>query len=150
MKKFEETYRNNLQSHNRVASGNLINSIKTTLKISDGSQFEVTLHVADYYWYVDKGRRAGKQPPPDAILKWIETKPILPRPDTRGKLPSNKQLAYLIGRKIGKYGTVGTNDLQQTIDQLNSYYLELIKKTLEDDWYEYSMSILEDIKKIRI
>ena len=53
----------------------------------------------DYWGAVDEGRRPGKQPPLQDILKWVQTK--LPRnPDI-----SDNSLAYLIARKIGEEGT---------------------------------------------
>lgn len=150
MMEFEIVYRNNLISHNRQATGNLINSIKTTVKSEDDSYFEVELQVADYWMYVENGRRAGKQPPKDAILNWIRVKPILPRPDSKGRLPTENQLAYLIGRKIAKYGTTGTHDIQMTIDQLNEKYINLMQKSIEEEWYDFQLDILNDINLIRI
>jgi len=55
---------------------------------------------ADYWGAVDLGRRPGKQPPLEDILSWVKTK--LRRSDI-----SDKNLAFLIARKIGEKGTKG-------------------------------------------
>lgn len=149
MEEFKKVYINTLTTHNRKATGNLINSIKTFVKKGDKT-YEVWLDVADYYYYVDKGRKAGKFPPPKKILQWIKAKPILPRPDSNGKLPTEKQLAFLIGRKIAREGWKGTNDLAHTLEEVNSKYLPLLQEALESDWYEYSLTILDEIGKIRV
>jgi hypothetical protein len=53
-------------------------------------------------------------PPISAIEKWIEVKPIIP--DSRiGKVPTTKQLAFLIARSSGEKGTKGTHALDNTI-----------------------------------
>jgi hypothetical protein len=48
---------------------------------------------------MEDGRRAGKFPPPDEILKWVRLGKIVKRGDI-----TDEQLAYLIGRKIAKEG----------------------------------------------
>ena len=45
------------------------------------------------------GRRPGRRPPLETILRWIDTKPITPE----GNI-SKKSLAFLIQRKIGRDG----------------------------------------------
>ena len=149
MAEFKEVYKTTLLSHDRKATGNLINSISTTLKVN-GDDWIVTLKVADYWYYIDKGRKAGKRPPLAPIIKWIEAKPILPRPMANGKLPTTNQLAFLIARKIGNEGTKGTNDLQTTIDQVNAKYIPLLQSALESEWYEYQLDILHTIESFRV
>ena len=82
----------------------------------NGNLFELHFNLPDYWQYAENGRRPGKFPPPDAILKWIQVKRLLPRPGRDGKLPSTNQLVYLISRKIALQGTTGKHLLQQTID----------------------------------
>lgn len=149
MRDFKQAYINNLTEHNRKATGNLINSISITLEVN-GYVYDVTMEVADYYYYVDKGRKAGKFPPTNKILEWIKAKPILPRPDKNGKLPTEKQLAFLIGRKIAREGWQGTNDLQLTMDDVNAHYLPLLQEALESDWFEYAIEIKDYVGEIRV
>ena len=95
------------------ATGNLEN-FKTNTKF-DGKWFEVTFDLPTYWKYLENGRKAGKMPPVDAILKWIQTKPIVPQ-TISGTVPSPKQVAFMIARKIGRDGTQPTKLLQNTID----------------------------------
>lgn len=63
----------------------------------DGSNLKIT---APYHARImEDGRRAGKFPPPDEILKWVRLGKIVKRGDI-----TDEQLAYLIGRKIAREG----------------------------------------------
>lgn len=101
---FIETYKSILISDGKVASGNLVKSIhrKTTTKEDDQIYGEIS--IADYWKYVEYGRKPGKFPPPDAMLAWVKAKNILPRPQNGLRQPTQEQIAFLIGRKIAQYG----------------------------------------------
>jgi len=109
---------------------------------------------AEYVEYVEDGRRAGKQPPISAILKWIRIKPLKPRDLKTGQfitanLKTLTQIAYLIARKIGKYGTPATNFYAEAfIEEYNK-----LDATLQGEWIkdiefnvDYTMSKLDNIK----
>lgn len=120
-------YQDNLIRNDRIASGNLLNNIEYEVTRGD---FTYTIYVKmkDYWYYVENGRKAGKWPPIQNILDWIKIKPVLPRPNAKGKLPTPQQLAFLIARKIGEEGTEGTQDLRKATDT--------IWDTFEDKLYE--------------
>lgn len=120
-------YQDNLIRNDRIASGDLLNNIEYEVTRGD---FTYTIYVKmkDYWYYVENGRKAGKWPPIDNILNWIRVKPVLPRPNAEGKLPTPQQLAFLIARKIGEEGTEGTQDLRKATDT--------IWDTFEDRLYE--------------
>lgn len=120
-------YQDNLIRNDRIASGDLLNNIEYEVTRGD---FTYTIYVKmkDYWYYVENGRKAGKWPPIDNILRWITVKPVLPRPNAEGKLPTPQQLAFLIARKIGEEGTQGTHDLRKATDT--------IWDTFEDRLYE--------------
>lgn len=120
-------YQDNLIRNDRIASGDLLNNIEYEITRGD---FTYTIYVKmkDYWYYVENGRKAGKMPPIDNILRWIRVKPVLPRPNAEGKLPTPQQLAFLIARKIGEEGTEGTQDLRKATDT--------IWDTFEDRLYE--------------
>ena len=123
-------YKQNLENSGRRASGQLISSVNTTVTVN-GSEFEIELHLEDYWKYVEDGRGPGGFPPPEKILQWIRMKPILPQPLANGKLPTEKQLAYLIGRKIANEGFEGTHDLDNTLKEVD--YEQIIQDALDMD-----------------
>lgn len=113
--------RDNLEFGRHISSGELSSSIRYKSTIL-GSIYYWELFMADYWKFVDKGRRPGKYPPKSAILNWMTNKRI--GSFIRGKgankavkggsvLATNfmeqKRIAYLIQRKIAKRGTPATN-----------------------------------------
>lgn len=60
---------------------------------------ETKLMGSHYWYYLVCGRKPGKQPPMEAIQEWIRKKGI-----SREGI-SERSLAFLIARKIGRFGT---------------------------------------------
>lgn len=127
-----ELYKRNLLEDNAKASGDLINSVKYIYE-QRGNSYAVSLSLNDYWKYVEHGRKPGKWPPPSAIRKWIEIKPVLPRPMKNGKLPTLNQLTYLISRKIGEEGIRPRNILEKTLEDINREYEDKISEALTLD-----------------
>jgi hypothetical protein len=101
---------------NRVATGNLRNSIKSIVKQDrEGLQviqltaFGQPLNNTYAYWLINN-RQAGKRPPSSDIANWIMQKKSFRIRDMKtGKfLPKNeknvKRVAYVIARSIGQFG----------------------------------------------
>lgn len=65
------------------------------------TETEGSLYGPDWFQYMIYGRGPGKQPPPDRMLSWVQNNPEL----FSGSDISEKSLAFLIGRKIGREGT---------------------------------------------
>lgn len=101
---FIQQARSNLGANGSYATGNLGDTMEKIIEI-DETSFSVKISLADYWDYVENGRRPGKFPPPNRIKEWISVKPISPYAMKNGKLPTTNQLAYLIGRKISLEGT---------------------------------------------
>lgn len=110
-------YQDRLIRDNKIASGELLNSVNYEVQYDDRSIW-VELHLADYYKWVEEGRAPGRFPPVDKILEWISIKPIIPDGRT-GKLPTEEQLAFLIGRKIAEQGIQPGHQLQDTMSDKN-------------------------------
>ena len=127
-----EEYKDALILNDVNASDNLYNSVKYIIDYGD-SKFTLSLSLADYYYYVENGRKAGKWPPIDAIKKWIEVKPVLPTPMDNGKLPTTNQLAFLISRKIGIEGIKPRPILSESIDNVWSVFEEFLTEALSKD-----------------
>ena len=125
-------YQDNLIRNDRIASGDLLNNIEYEITRGD---FTYTIYVKmkDYWYYVENGRKAGKWPPIDNILNWISVKPVLPRPNAEGKLPTPQQLAFLIARKIGEEGTEGTQDLRKATDTIWDTFEDRLYEAIDED-----------------
>lgn len=141
---FERVYKDKLQSH--IASGDLYNSIEMDVVMTNDSHLQVEIKLADYYKYLEDGRKAGKWPPISAIEEWITIKPILPRPNSNGKVPTTKQLAYLIARKIGMEGIKPTNMMDMTLQDLNNSFQEQLSQSLLKDIDKNIYHIIRDGK----
>lgn len=125
-------YQDNLIRNDRIASGDLLNNIEYEITRGD---FTYTIYVKmkDYWYYVENGRKAGKWPPIQNILDWIKIKPVLPRPNAKGKLPTPQQLAFLIARKIGEEGTEGTQDLRKATDTIWDTFEDRLYEAIDED-----------------
>lgn len=108
-------YKNGLQDHK--ASGNLLAQLSMNI-IQDGTKFEIRLEGPEYGIFLENGTKPHF-PPMENILQWIRIKPVLPRANANGKLPTDKQLAYLISRKISRVGTEGIHLFDKVVDQYN-------------------------------
>lgn len=136
----QERYKDVLANNGHIASSELINSIRTEVKVGDDS-YEVVMTLADYWKYVEYDTRPHF-PPPSALARWIEIKPVIPRPMANGKLPTTNQLAYLIGRKIADFGTKGTHDLAKTKDDIYKWYQQRISAALGHDVSNYIRKVM--------
>ena len=135
LKEYAIELRNTLQdsyiTDDRIATGDLLNSVEYIIE-KDDRQIEVSLQLEEWWKYVEEDTKPHF-PPPDAMLNYIKAKPILPKPDRNGKLPTPNQLAYLIGRKISEVGTTGTHNVRDTVRLINERYEEKIGKAISED-----------------
>ena len=125
-----DRYKENLEISGRRATGMLITSVNTNVVV-DGNTYSIDLNLEDWWKYVEEGRGPGRFPPVDKILEWLRVKPILPTPMANGKLPTEQQLAFLIGRKIANEGFQGTYDLEHTLQEVD--YEAIIEEALDQD-----------------
>lgn len=135
----KEDYKKRLTAAKHTATRALVNSVTQEVIVGDVT-YEVVLHLEDYWKYVEndtRGRQTGlpgrKDPPFDAIYKWVRIKRILPRPDGKGRIPTLRSLAWLIAHKIGEYGTKGTHDLEKTKDSIIPGYLDRLREAIGRD-----------------
>ena len=134
----------------RGSDRRLIDSVETVVSVN-GHSFTVSLKLNDYWIFVEEDTKPH-WPPPDAIRRWVEIKPLL-RPDANGKIPRPETLAFLIGRAIaGKSpnqanlknpygGTTGTHDLQKTKDAVIPVYIPKIEEALAADISQYIATV---------
>ena len=112
---FINTYKVLLIRDNKKATGDLIKSIKPIEIEFSNNKMSGSISLASYWKYVEYGRRPGKFPPQNKILDWIKIKPVLPRP-VNGIKPTEKQLAFLISRKIARDGIKPGNQLEEALN----------------------------------
>lgn len=141
-REFVNRYRSNLSSNGHIATGNLANSVNYEI-VDNGDVISIELNLADYWQYVEDGRRSGKFPPLDKILDWIRVKQILPT-EINGKLPTEKQLAYLIGRKIAEEGTEGTHDLANAQETIKREFENKIQEAIKADYNAEVLMYMKD------
>lgn len=146
-----EEYRQNLIKSDRLASERLFNSITTSVRTERGD-FIVEMTLEDYWKYIEEDTRPH-WPPASKLLEWIRVKPVIPRPDSQGRIPSQKSLAFLIGRRIagkapdghGGYkpgGTTGSHDLRDAKREINAAWRERIEEALGHDLENYIRKVL--------
>lgn len=127
-----DEYKDNLILNDKNASYDLYNSINYSIK-KGNKEFNVLLELNHYWKYIENGRKAGKMPPISKIEEWIKVKPVLPRPNSNGTLPTTKQLAYLIARKIGLEGIKPQPLLQQSLNDIMGVMIEFIEEAIYKD-----------------
>ena len=131
-------YQENLIESDRKASYNLIESVHYHTVVN-GQELAIDLELADYWKYVEDDTQPH-WPPIDKILQWVRIKPVLPKPYD-GRLPTEKQLAFLISRKISEVGTKGSHDLERTLEEIDNEWNERIADAIDQD-------ILSDIDSL--
>ena len=137
-------YQDRLIQDDRIASGDLLNSVEYQV-VRNGMTYEVQLRLEDYWKYVEYGTKPHF-PPMDKILEWIRVKPVLPRPNENGDLPTPQQLAFLIARSISEHGTEGTEDLEETLLDINQRYKDKLVIALHQDMDTIMKVIVGEIK----
>lgn len=130
-----ENYKSALLQSDRVASRKLYQSVRTQVVFGLNS-WDVQMSLEDYWKYVENDT-LPHWPPRDKILQWILIKPVIPRPDSRGRIPTPQQLSYLISRKIARFGTEGSHDLERTVEGMLPRYLEELTQALQKDATAY-------------
>lgn len=108
-------YQDSLIISQRIDSGDLLNTVSFEVE-QNGESFEVSLNLMDYWKYVEYGRRPH-YPSIQALMNWIQVKPILPRDN-----------------KIGRYGTEGSHNLEGVLNSSqNDIWMQRIEEAFADD-----------------
>ena len=144
-KEFIEQYRLNLVESGRPASGQLADSLG--YKVDMGTNvYAVDISLRAYWKYIESGTRPH-WPPVDAIREWIKVKPVIPRPMANGKLPTESQLAFLIGRKISRVGTEGIDDFERANQEIFSRMEMSLAEAVTEDLQRQVSIIFTDFEK---
>lgn len=128
-----ERYKQTMKDTNHVASGKLYNTASYKTKFN-GRYFELFFVLDEAWKWLENGTKPHF-PPISKIEEWIKVKPVVPQA-MNGKVPSTKQLAFLIARSISIKGTKPTKILQGTLnnaEDLISRLCDEITRQLEQE-----------------
>jgi hypothetical protein len=148
----------------KYASGNLYNSLTATVQNTPNGP-ELTITYADYFKYVNLGRKPGVGLVPiPAILDWIKIRGIRPR-DKKGRFIRNTEknqlgLAFAIRKNIYKFGIRPANIYDKGLDSLADVFdnppAELreayndLYAAIENDVYNFVEANIKEIEVQRI
>jgi len=115
----------------------LKNSLRYEIKEVLGNIL-VVFYAADYWYYVNFGRKAGKGVKPEIINSWVESKPVRPQQGGGAGFAKNtpqarKTLAFLINRKIKTFGIEGNRFFTKTFDIYAQDLRETLGKRVAND-----------------
>ena len=128
---------------NKVASGNLKNSVQVSVQPKNNNIEVLKVIMADYAEYVQQGRRPGKKNVPiKSLLDWIKERNLKGR-NKKGRFISNLSFAFAIQKNINKFGIRPSNFIDFSIDKLLSD--TRISTLIEDAAYEDLINAIEGI-----
>ena len=128
-------YKSQLEAE-QMNNGELYRTISYSVStVSSGWVISVSL--ADYWRYIEYGRRPGKMPPVSAIENWIKVKQIIPHSMTlkSGKtvIPTIPQLSFLIARSIGRRGIAPKPLFKNSFEAAKKQFIQVIKDAITQD-----------------
>ena len=137
-------YKAELNTLNVSATGNLQN-VDFEVEVS-GDTYRIYLILQDYWKFVEKGRLPGSFPNIGQLQQWIQIKQILPRPMADGKLPTEKQLTFMIGNSIKEKGIQPKPALDNTLIK-NSDLLNKVSNIISTGFDKEIKQMLKEINK---
>lgn len=121
-----------LNSYGKKATGNLAKSLTYSVEVNSET-YSLNIVAAEYWKYVDKGRKPGKFVPVDALKKWAKVKGI------------PQSAVWPINYKIYKKGIRPTNFASTTLSRRKSKFEELVAKSYYEDMQIYFNSLAQEI-----
>ena len=128
-------YKSQLEAE-QMNNGELYRTISYSVSTGN-SGWVISVSLADYWKYIEYGRRPGKMPPVSAIENWIKVKQIIPHSMTlkSGKtvIPTIPQLSFLIARSIGRRGIAPKPLFQKSFEAAKQQFMQVIKDAITQD-----------------
>ena len=147
LNKIGEEFVNDLKTEiralNKVASGDLVNSINYKVIETKGN-YNIEIYSEDYLKYVDGGRKPGKRPPVKAIIPWVQSKGIKMQKPGGGFITA-ESAAFVIAKSIGEKGIKPTNIISKVQKALFQKYESNIKLAIQQDYQDYIKKIMSNI-----
>lgn len=117
---------------------------------AEANESGASLFAPTWFQYMIFGRGPGKQPPPDRMLSFVEKNPqILAEAKSTYKYITEKGLAFLIGRKIGREGTdiyQGKRKGVGLLDAMEKNMPELLKSLATNEAVKIHTSLVRALK----
>ena len=129
-------YKSELEAE-QMNNGELYRTISYSVS-TDNSGWVISVSLAEYWKYIENGRRAGaKMPPVSAIENWVKVKQIIPHSMTlnSGKtvVPTIPQLSFLIARSIGRRGIPPKPLFKNSFEAAKQQFIQVIKDAITQD-----------------
>ena len=129
-------YKSQLEAE-QMNNGELYRTISYSVSTVN-SGWVISVSLADYWKYIENGRRAGaKMPPVSAIENWINVKQIVPHSMTlkSGKtvVPTIPQLSFLIARSISQRGIPPKPLFKNSFEAAKQQFIQVIKDAITQD-----------------
>lgn len=137
--------RKNLTRKKKNVTNSLYESLDFDVKAMPSS-FSFDFLMNEYGEWVDKGRKAGKNPPFSPLRKWVQDRRIQFR-SNKGKFQSYDQTAWAIVKSIGKKGIPASNFYSRPF---NLGYAKLPNEIVEayaldvEDFLEFTIDKLNE------
>jgi len=137
--------RKNLTRKKKNVTNSLYESLDYDVKAMPNS-FEFDFLMNEYGEWVDKGRRAGKNPPFSPLRKWVQDRRIQFR-SNKGRFQTYDQTAWAIVKSIGKKGIPASNFYSRPF---NLGYAKLPQELVEayaldmEDFLEFTIDKLNE------
>ena len=120
----------------QMNNGELYSTIKYSVSTGTGG-WVISVSLANYWKYIEYGRRPGKMPPLAVIEKWIDVKQIKPHSMTlkSGKtvIPTPPKLPFLIARSIGRRGIAPKPLFKNSFEAAKQQFIQVIKDAITQD-----------------
>ena len=128
-------YKSQLEAE-KMNNGELYRNIKYSVSTGTGG-WVISVSLANYWKYIEYGRRPGKMPPLEVIEKWIDVKQIKPHSMTlkSGKtvIPTPPKLPFLIARSIGRRGIAPKPLFQKSFVAAKKQFMQVIIDAITQD-----------------
>ena len=152
-------YRKEMDERGKNASHKLERGLHVQVVTTGGGlfapAFAVDLSLPAYWFNVEYGRPPCPPSkhwiPVEALIKWIKIKPVIPYPDKNGRIPTTRQLAFLINRAINdpdrtgedpkRPGIAPTPVMQSAVEAVDARFLPLIEAALYKDVEKFANGI---------
>ena len=132
------------QKDNKIASGNLRNSVQATVKQGTEGVDVIEISMAEYGQWVQSGRLPGKKGIPISVIeKWIKQRRLKGRNQKSGRYITDRSFAFAIQTNIKRFGIQPSNFLDVAIEDIMNN--NEISNLLGDAGYDDLINALEGI-----